>query len=293
VAVVVARRRRERKERREARKVTTKKLMVSKAAAWALKSRTLASSAATARESARLQSHLKLDGGIVSRHSRPAIDDMIEAPRVSHMDRMAADAAQSQARGEEGAGEPQRAHRWARVGRRAHPVWPKVASHIPHNEGKWSRSLAKDMDTLVGAINTLAPDAPEHNGARGRKYSVLQARSCFNREERGLLLRMVLGWALNWLMLLCLLHLFIVYCCEFTVSSSADASLTLRELILAWAWSIGQKVFFNDPLIIVVIRGLPMLRRSKLCACLCSEGAVEYVGQVVESAGTVCKEFMR
>ena len=65
-----------------------------------------------------------------------------------------------------------------------------------------------------------------------------------------------------------------------------------REVLFAWLWSIGQKVFFNDPFVIVTSRGVPMLLRSKVCACICSEGCIEYVGQAVEAVGAVAKEVL-
>ena len=47
------------------------------------------------------------------------------------------------------------------------------------------------------------------------------------------------------------------------------------------------QVIFNDPLVIVTARGLPMLLRSKVCTCLCSEGCIEYAGQAIEAAGAI------
>ena len=119
-----------------------------------------------------------------------------------------------------------------------------------------------------------------------------RARSLWQRGERVTVIRMVLGWTLNWSMLLALHLVFLVYCCEFSAMQVADAPLMLQELLFSWLWSIGQKVIFNDTLIIIAARGLPMLLKSKCCSYICSEGCVEYIGQSIEAGGVVLKELM-
>ena len=106
------------------------------------------------------------------------------------------------------------------------------------------------------------------------------------------MLRILLGWALNWLVLLALIQAFLLYACQFASLGLEDVPLLHRELLFGWLWSIGQKVLFNDPLVIITSRGLPMLLRSKMCACLCSEGCIEYIGQAVEAMGAIAKEVM-
>ena len=62
--------------------------------------------------------------------------------------------------------------------------------------------------------------------------------------------------------------------------------------VLAWAWSILQRIFFNEPLVIVSSKGLPMLLRSRACACLFSETCVEYLAQSIEALGSISRELM-
>jgi len=62
--------------------------------------------------------------------------------------------------------------------------------------------------------------------------------------------------------------------------------------MLAWTWSIIQRIVFNEPLVIVSMKGIPMLLRSRACACLFSEACVEYAGIIIEAVGVCLQELV-
>ena len=158
----------------------------------------------------------------------------------------------------------------------------------------------------------------ELEGATPLKYRVLSLR----KGERKELWRVMLGWALNWAIFLALLQVhptsyfllftphilhptsytvvlmllqtFLFYACDFAVGAEDQEGgyLAHRELLLSWTWSIAQRVIFNEPLVIVSARGLPMLLRSRACACLLNEACVEYLAQGIEAFGEVVRAIM-
>lgn len=70
-------------------------------------------------------------------------------------------------------------------------------------------------------------------------------------------------WCLSWLVFLGLMLTFSLYACEFHLQRQ-DAT-NRDELLLSWGWSIGQRFLINEPVIIVLSKGLPMLLTSDLC----------------------------
>jgi len=151
-------------------------------------------------------------------------------------------------------------------------------------------SLATDLEALRGVVAVLADDQPHaEQEAHIKRYTLLHARALFRRDERGACLRTVLGWMINWIVQLALLQIFLMYACEVQANNMGGA---INDLLYTWLWSIGQKVVFNEPLIILSARGLPMILRSRICSRLCSEASVEYMGQGVEAGGLVVREGM-
>ena len=73
-------------------------------------------------------------------------------------------------------------------------------------------------------------------------------------------------------------------------SSESSQVLVERELMWSWGWSIMQRVLFNEPLMIISVRGLPMLLRAQCARQLCSEALLEYVAQAVETGAGIAKE---
>ena len=148
------------------------------------------------------------------------------------------------------------------------------------------------------AIGQIAPmsELEERNNAnelqsRRLRYEVLSLRT---KQQRKSAMRVALGWSLNVFMLLLLLQIFLVYVCDFSARSGAPSQNQMmhRELVLAWTWSILQRIFFNEPLVILTSKGLPMLLRSRACSWLFSETCVEYLAQSIEALGSISREMM-
>ena len=162
-------------------------------------------------------------------------------------------------------------------------------------------SMDSDMNTLRGAVATIAPDEHEQANAidcdevedipnATMRYRTMSLKTL---SERKSVYRVILGWALNWIILLGLLQVFFIYVCEFSVNTSVtNAQLAHNELMLAWTWSIIQRIVFNEPLVIVSMKGIPMLLRSRACACLFSEACVEYAGIIIEAVGVCLQELV-
>ena len=162
----------------------------------------------------------------------------------------------------------------------------------------FSMSINRDMQMLQGAIGQIAPmsagqERANAEGLNGQKlrYEVLSLRT---RQQRKSALRVALGWSLNVSLLLMMLVLFLMYVCEFNArgGTAADHYLMHRELVLAWTWSVLQRVIFNEPLVILCAKGLPMLLRSRVCGCLFSETCVEYLAQIIEAGGAITRELV-
>ena len=173
-------------------------------------------------------------------------------------------------------------------------------------------SLSKDMDVLRGAAPRIAPhkadeEAEKHAARaseqpqRGRRASAMRLRfarkrSAAKEAQGGNLKRMCttsVGWMINWILLLGLCQIFLIYACEFsTLPGVEDTPLLQRELMFAWAWSVVQRVILNEPLVILSSRGLPMLLRSSFCSCFCTESCIDYIGQAVEAGVGMIKELL-
>lgn len=164
----------------------------------------------------------------------------------------------------------------------------------------FSRSMRNDLDLLASAAPRIAPHTMDEVSASGGAAS---RRSAAGATRRGAMRRrrriprklraLVLGWCINVCLLLAMLQLFLLYVCEFAStegSSESSQVLVERELMWSWGWSIMQRVLFNEPLMIISVRGLPMLLRAQCARQLCSEALLEYVAQAVETGAGIAKE---
>ena len=159
------------------------------------------------------------------------------------------------------------------------------------------RSLNADMNLLQGAIGKIAPISETEELANAGelqsgklKYEVLSLRT---KQQRKSAVRIAVGWLLNVTFLLALLQTFLLYVCEFNARGvQSENYLMHRELILAWGWSVLQRMFLNEPLVILTSKGLPMLLKSKVCSCLVSETCVEYLSQGIETFGEFTRALM-
>ena len=100
--------------------------------------------------------------------------------------------------------------------------------------------------------------------------------------------RILFGWGGNWLAFFALLAAFMLYACEFGTFDSSS-----KVLLLSWLWSIGQRFIVNEPLLIGLAKGLPMLFSSPVCANLCSESCVNVLAVISQVIVSICKVLTR
>ena len=103
------------------------------------------------------------------------------------------------------------------------------------------------------------------------------AKCWSDADQRHLLLKVCLGWTLNWLAMLTMLFIFWMYVCELSSGTAEDGQVVQSELLVSWGWVIIQRVLLNEPLVIIMTRALPILLHSRICACLFTESCVEYL----------------
>ena len=196
--------------------------------------------------------------------------------------------------------------------RRRRPAAPSDEHRSRYSERKgpkpsWGMgtSMQRDINLLKGAAPRMAMHAADDDGAEKgtggqatqpkARYSVTRLSTSALRyaEERKKIWSLVVGYVLNFLLLLLLLQLFLIYACEFaTLPGVDDTHLIQRELLFAWLWSVVQRIILNEPLLIITSRGLPILLQSSLCACLCSEAMVEYASHFIEAFAAMLKELV-
>ena len=110
----------------------------------------------------------------------------------------------------------------------------------------------------------------------------------------------VCGWACNWLAFAALLSLFVLYGCEFRSALSAKAAASSvaaasvgEALMLSWAWSVAQRFLINEPILIGLAKGLPILFSSAFCANCCTESCANTLSLLTELVASMCKVLTR
>ena len=59
---------------------------------------------------------------------------------------------------------------------------------------------------------------------------------------------------------------------------------------MTWVWSVSQRFFVNEPALILVFKGAPMLLESEVCSNLCSETVVYVLSVVIEAIINAVKQ---
>ena len=73
----------------------------------------------------------------------------------------------------------------------------------------------------------------------------------------------------------------VLYGCEFVAHT--HASIIEAELLWSWLWSMFQRWALTEPLLILTVRVMPLLLKSKACLACCNENVVKCVELVVET----------
>jgi len=115
----------------------------------------------------------------------------------------------------------------------------------------------------------------------------LSLRRTLRMRDRAATARILFGWGCNWLLFFGMLTLFTLYGCEFR--SLFGASGHAEALMLSWAWSVGQRFIVNEPALIGLAKGLPMLFSSAFCANVCNETCANSVALMTDLIISFCK----
>jgi len=101
----------------------------------------------------------------------------------------------------------------------------------------------------------------------------------------------LLGWCCNWIAFAVLLIIFMLYGCD--LSGAFRAPGYGEALLLSWTWSVAQRFLVNEPMLIGLAKGLPMLFSSAICANVCSESCANTLALVTEVVANFCKALTR
>ena len=71
----------------------------------------------------------------------------------------------------------------------------------------------------------------------------------------------------------------------------AVAGVAAQALLLSWGFSIFQRFVINEPCLILLSKGVPMLFTSELCANVCGETLVNLLDLVVQGITTFIKHI--
>lgn len=148
---------------------------------------------------------------------------------------------------------------------------------------------------LKRAVSRMGPVPSTHT--RHYSYASLNEHifaqsltKSWERNDRRAVARILFGWTLNILLFFAMVLLFILYGCEIYHLTTA-ATITGQELVLSWAWSVFQRFIVNEPILILVGKGAPMLFTTALCANVCGESIANLLSLIVAGIITCVKEI--
>jgi len=87
-----------------------------------------------------------------------------------------------------------------------------------------------------------------------------------------------------------LIIVFMLYACEL-FGTETTAKADWRALLLSWGFSIMQRFVINEPLLILLSKGVPMLFTSELCANVCGETVVNLLDLIVQGIAACIKSI--
>jgi len=102
--------------------------------------------------------------------------------------------------------------------------------------------------------------------------------------------RIIFGWAANLGVFFGLLLTFALYGCEL-FGAQVTANASWQALVLSWGFSIFQRFVVNEPCLILISRGLPILFTSEFCANVCGETVVNVLELIVQGVVTFVKSL--
>ena len=103
--------------------------------------------------------------------------------------------------------------------------------------------------------------------------------------------RILFGWSCNALCFFGLLFVFSLYGCELFSTEAVGANAHWEELILSWGFSLFQRFIVNEPILILVSKGVPMLFTTAFCANVCGETIVNLLSLAVGAIATCMRNI--
>ena len=145
---------------------------------------------------------------------------------------------------------------------------------------------------LRRAASTLAtpPRQYSHASLNEHMLTLSLTRSIKNKNWRAVA-RISFGWAANLLTFFGLLFTFALYACELFGSGSSATDASAAALLVSWAFSIFQRFVINEPMLILLSKGVPMLFTSELCANVCGETVVNLLDLAVQAVMACIKSI--
>ena len=113
-------------------------------------------------------------------------------------------------------------------------------------------------------------------------------RSLARRDWRAVAV-ILFGWCSNLLCFLGLLLAFSLYACDLFGKHGENSEADWRALLISWAVSVFQRFLINEPMLILLSKGIPMLFTSELCANVCGETVVNLIDISVQAISTCVK----
>ena len=104
--------------------------------------------------------------------------------------------------------------------------------------------------------------------------------------------RILFGWGCNLLAFFGLCLTYSLYACElFSSREGLSPGGSSEAMLFSWGISIFQRFVVNEPLLILLSKGLPMLFTTAFCANVCGESVVNIFGLIVEGIITCIKQI--
>lgn len=158
-----------------------------------------------------------------------------------------------------------------------------------------TRNMSKLLQRAVSSL-ALTPPAPrEYSHASLNEHMLTKSltRSLEERNWRRVAF-IAAGWALNLVCFLGLLLVFVLYGCELFSTDPEVVSgepADWRALVVSWGFSVFQRFVVNEPMMILVSKGMPILFTTEFCANVCGETIVNLLDVMVQAIVACIKEI--
>ena len=113
----------------------------------------------------------------------------------------------------------------------------------------------------------------------------------WTRRDHRTIARILFGWLSNLALFLGLMFIFSLYGCELFSTEAIGPTANWQELLATWGFSLFQRFIVNEPMLIVISKGAPILFTSAFCANVCGETIVNLLGLMVAAIATCIRNI--